>query len=468
MLSSSYIKQLEEENALLKLQVTQMVLKIRDLEARLSKNSQNSSKPPSSDVYHKPKPRSQRGKSGKPSGGQPGHKGQTLKQMEHPDFIETHSVSSWCAGCQGSLEDSVSSVEIRQEFEIPPMKVQVTEHQVQVKQCKACGHINKGNAPITNRVQYGKRVEALAVYLGQYQLLPYERTAQMFKDLFDLPLSQGTLSNIYKRCHLELAGFEERVKAELIASDIAHFDESGVRVKKDLQWLHVVSNDSLTYYHIDPKRGNEAMDRMGILPQFKGRAIHDHWHSYFKYSCLHGLCNVHHLREFKYHAEEYQQSWCIEIGDLLLEMKRAVEREALLDKTSLPEGESQAFLKRYDDILAKAVLKEIPPPPASTGKGGRKKHHPAYNLWARLMDHKEEVLAFVKDFSVPFTNNQGERDIRMIKVKQKISGCFRSPEGAKTFCRIRGFVSTASKQGIDILDALMDACKGSPFTFSTA
>lgn len=485
LLSALRIEQLEQENCELKQQiklvfkllfeevkqikalseqVIQMAAKIRDIEARLSKNSQNSSKPPSTDGYHKPKPASRRGKSGKSSGGQLGHKGHTLNQVSMPDFIKTHQVSPCCAGCQGSLEGGESSYELRQEFDIPPLKVQVTEHRVEVKECRACGYVNKGDAPIKSATQYGKRVEALAMYLGQYQLLPFERSAQMFKDLFSLNLSQGTLANIYKRCHAQLSGFEETVKAQLRNADVAHFDESGVRIKKVLNWLHVASNEKLTYYHIDPKRGNEAMDRMEILPNFKGRAIHDHWKSYFQYSCLHGLCNAHYLREFKYQAEEYQQSWCTKMTGLLLEMKQAVEREVASGKSSLLEADCLSLEQRYDEILKMAILREIPSSPKATGKRGRKKHHPAFNLWARLIDHKKEVLAFMRDFRVPFTNNQGERDIRMIKVKQKISGCFRSDEGAQYFCRIRGFLSTASKQGRDILDSLIDACNGKPFT----
>ena len=472
MLAAGYIKQLEESNRLLTQHVevlsaqnVQLTERVKDLEARLGKNSQNSSKPPSTDGLNKPKPKpkSQRGKSGKKSGGQPGHKGQTLNQVANPDFTEFHPAGTECACCHGSLEGALCSVEIRQEFDIPPVKVQVTEHQVEVKQCKGCGHQNKGDCPITYSVQYGKGVEALAVYLGQYQLLPYARTAQLFKDLFGLSLSEGTLANIYERCYGQLEGFEASVKAQLINAKLVHFDESGMRVKKILYWLHVASNRYLTMYHIDPKRGNEAMDRMGILPHFKGVAVHDHWKSYFQYSCLHSLCNAHHFREFTYHAEEYQQSWCTKMKDLLVQIKKSVEAYVEAGKSSIPEQERRAYSELYIDILNKGFMDEVPKPPEATGKRGRKKKHSAHNLWARLIDFKKEVLAFMGDFTIPFTNNQGEQDIRMNKVKQKISGCFRSDEGAKYFCRIRGFVSTAGKQGLNIFDALRDACNGNPF-----
>lgn len=460
------LEQLRQKVKTLSAQVVTLSGRIKELESRLSMNSQNSSKPPSSDGLRKPNPKSSRRKSDKSSGGQEGHRGHTLNQVEVPDEVKMYETTEHCSGCQASLEGVKATLEIRQEFEIPVMKVRVIEHQVHVKKCGTCGQVNKGRAPITNPTQYGKSVEALAVYLGQYQLLPFARTAQLFQDLFSLAISQGTLANIYKRCHGQLAGFEEKVKTELITSSLVHFDESGLSIGKILNWLHVASNEKYTCYSVDPKRGCDAMDRMGILPAFKGRAVHDHWKSYFKYSCLHSLCNAHHFRELRYQAEEYEQNWCVKMTELLIEMKQAVKREIALNNSALPEAESAFLLKRYDGILEEA-LGEFPPAPEPAGKRGRKKKHPAVNLWIRLLEHKDNVVAFMKDFTIPFTNNQGERDIRMIKIKQKISGCFRSKEGAQHFCRIRGFISTARKQGLGILEALFQAFHGNPFLSNT-
>lgn len=439
--------------------------RVKDLEARLAKNSQNSNKPSSQDGYKKPNPKSERGKSGKTSGGQPGHQGHTLKQVEHPDHIERHAVGVCCAECQCSLEGIAATIETRQEFEIPPLKVTVTEHQVEVKKCKKCGHVNKADAPISAPAQYGKCVEALAVYLTQYQFLPLNRTREFFADLLGLHLSEGTLVNMTRRCHIELAGFESTVKEALIKAKLAHFDESGLKVKKLLQWLHVACTSKLTCYHLDLKRGSKAMNRMGILPNFTGTAVHDNFKSYYDeaYKCAHSLCNAHHLRELRFHEEEYQQIWCGEMRSLLLTMRKSVEDHLSRGETALPQQLYESFKEHYFNLLMKA-LDEIPKMPArEPGKKGKQKNHSAYNLWSRLINQRDEALAFLKDFTIPFTNNQAERDIRMIKTKQKVSGCFRSDEGGKMFCRIRGFISTARKQGHNIFDALIDACKGTPF-----
>jgi transposase len=440
--------------------------RIKELEGQLAKNSQNSSKPPSSDGLKKPKPKSLRKSNGRHTGGQKGHPGVTLNQINDPDFIEKHDVHS-CEKCQCDLAGvEVIDIERRQEFEIPPMKVKVTEHQANVKICPRCHGVNKGKFPehITHPVQYGQRARGLVVYYSQQQLLPYQRLQDIFRDVHSLPLSEGTLVNTNIACYEKLAAFDATVKLRLIASKQVHFDESGMRVNKKLHWLHVASTEKLTHYEIHTKRGVEAIDAIGILPNLQGRAMHDHWYAYFHYQCAHSLCNAHHLRELVYHEEQYQQSWCKRMRECLLAIKTETDtmKEAGCDQIN--PTRIRYHTQEYVRILNDA-LKEIPELLASNApkKRGKKKQHPTKNLWDRLTNFQQETLAFMYDLQVPFTNNLGERDIRMSKVKQKISGCFRSLSGAKTFCRTRGYISTAKKNGVNALDATINVFKGTPF-----
>lgn len=445
--------------------IHKLKLRIKELEDQLAKNSSNSNKPPSSDGLRKPNPKSRRKSSGLKTGGQEGHPGSTLEQVANPDFIETHKVYS-CEECGHSLEDAdLIGHEKRQEFELPPVKVQVTEHRSEIKTCPVCGFVNKAKFPetITQPVQYGAQVKSMVTYFSQGQLLPYARTQEIFHDLYSLPLSEGTLVNTNLVCYTKLEDYEAKVKQLLRLGDAANFDESGIRVKKRLQWLHVAATDELTHYDIHEKRGSEAMDAIGILPEFKGVAIHDNWKPYFNYQCEHGLCNAHHLREFTYHKEQYDQKWCGKMEVLLQEIKDEVDNRKASGNDKLTLKRRYYFEDRFDDILNKG-LKEIPiVNNDKAGKRGRKKHHPSMNLWNRLSEHKGETLAFMHNFAVPFTNNQGERDIRMVKLKQKISGCFRSDQGAKTFCRIRGYISTARKQGKNVLKSLSLAFNDNTF-----
>jgi transposase len=441
-------------------------LRIKELEDQIVKNSRNSSKPPSSDGLKKPNPKSQRKSSGRKTGGQAGHVGSTLEQVANPDFVETYEVCT-CEKCGHSLkEEELIGYEKRQEFELPPVKVQVTEHRSEIKKCPMCGFVNKARFPdsITQPVQYGKQVKSLATYFSQNQLLPYERTQEIFRDLYALPLSEGTLVNSNLSCYTNLESYETEVKQLLRSGGLVNFDESGMRVKKQLQWLHVAATEKLTHYEIHEKRGSEAMDAIAILPEFKGRAIHDHWKPYFNYPCEHGLCNAHHLREFTYHQEQYDQKWCGEMEAFLLGIKDEIDKCKVSGNDKLLPEQLHYFENRFDNILNDG-LREIPIINyEKLGKRGRKKQHPSMNLWNRLKEYRQETLAFMYDFAVPFTNNQGERDIRMAKVKQKISGCFRSQHGAKVFCRIRGYLSTARKQGVNTLEALKLAFEARPIS----
>lgn len=432
------------------------------LKSKLATNSRNSSKPPSSDGYDKPKPKSQRKKSGRSSGGQPGHKGSTLKQVEHPDHIHDHAVSH-CTHCHADLSNqAVIAHEARQVFDLPEIKAVVTEHRAQIKTCSHCDARVKAKFPesVTQSVQYGNRVHATATYLSQYQLLPYQRLQELFHDLFQITLSQGTLNNILNRGHRHLEPFEKAAKTVLRESEVVHFDESGIRLKKSLNWLHVASTEQLTCYHIDPKRGQAAMDVMAILPEYQGHAVHDHWASYYGYDCQHVLCNAHHLRELTFAQEQHQQHWAGEVSKCLLDAKQEVDAAKAVGALSLDASRLTYFDRRYSRLL-RAGRAELPVLPVDKNKKrGKKKQHKVKNFHDRLVNHKKEVLAFLVDFSLPFDNNLAERDVRMVKVKQKISGCFRSDQGAKTFCRIRGYISTAKKQGRNVFGALNDAFEG--------
>ncbi len=435
---------------------------IEALKNKLAKNSRNSSKPPSSDGYGKPKPKSQRKKSGRKSGGQPGHKGSTLKQVEHPNHVQEHAVTQ-CSHCHMDLSAQASTQhEARQVFDLPEINVCVTEHRAQIKTCPHCGTRVKAEFPaqVTQPVQYGNRVHATAAYLSQYQLLPYQRLQELFHDLFQIKLSQGTLNNILSRGHQKLETFDETIKTLLRRSDVVHFDESGIRLEKRLNWLHVASTPQLTCYHIDPKRGQVAMDAMAILPDYQGYAVHDHWASYYSYNCQHVLCNAHHLRELTFAHEQHQQQWAAKLSQCLLDAKREVDDAKVANAPSLTASRITYFDRRYSRLL-RAGRDELPVLPVDKNKTrGRTKQHKVKNLHDRLVNHKREVLAFLVDFSLPFDNNLAERDVRMVKVKQKVSGCFRSNQGAQTFCRIRGYISTLKKQGHNVFNALSDAFDG--------
>ena len=435
---------------------------VRQLQDQLAKNSRNSSKPPSTDGFQKPAPKSLREKSTRPSGGQPGHAGQTLTMAGKPDRTETHRVDA-CQRCGRSLADlPPDGMEQRQVHDLPPLRLIVTEHQAEIKRCP-CGRLNKAAFPeaVNAPVQYGPGLKAAAVYLNNYQFLPYERTCELPGDLFGCPISEGTLANILGECHERLEQPVQQIKERIAQAPVAHFDESGARVEGKLWWLHAASTPNATCYEIHPKRGSEALDAIGILPDFLGRAMHGFWRPYFGYGCAHGLCNAHHLRELIFVHEQHQQDWAAAMIDCLLDIKPAAA-QARPAAGHLTEDQLRAFQARYQSILDQGYAQNpLSPAPAGKKRGRRKKTKPR-NLLERLDQHRQEALAFMYDFNVPFDNNLAERDIRMMKVQQKISGLFRSQEGAKAFCRIRGYISTARKNAMGALDAIARAFTGGP------
>jgi transposase len=401
--------------------------RIKALEDRLNQNSTNSSKPPSTDWPVKKI--SLRKKTGRSPGGQKGHKGHNLKMVEIPDTIIVHSVSA-CNGCGRSLEDiSSAGYRKRQVFDLPPIEVEITEHRAQEKRCPHCGQLNIACFPdgIDQPTQYGPRIKAYAVYLNQYQLLPYDRTRELFLDLFG----------------------------------VVHFDETGLYTEKKRWWLHVASTEDLTYYECHPKRGKAATDDIDILPGFNGIAIHDGWDTYFRYKCGHGLCNAHHLRELKGIGECCEQKWTSDMASLLVEIKEYVdEKRKVTDR--LDKGEIDGFKDRYDKIIKQGLAKNPVKKRDGPKKQGRIPQSKATNLLCRLKKYREETLLFMYDFDVPFENNLAERDIRMMKVQQKISGTFRSADGARTFCRIRGYISTVRKNSLSVIYAIQAAFEGDP------
>jgi len=438
--------------------------RVKLLEDQSAKNSRNSSKPPSTDGLKKPAPKSLREKSVRPSGGQPGHAGQTLAMVGNPDRIEPHAVER-CECCDRSLSNRPpEGIEKRQVHDLPHIRLIVTEHQAEMKRC-SCGHLNKAAFPegVNAPVQYGPGVKAAAVYLKNYQFLPYERTCELLGDFCGCPMSEGTLANLIGECHARLEQPVQQIKEQIAQAPVAQFDESGSRVEKKLWWLHAASTAKATYYDIHPKRGTEALEAIGILPDFDGRAIHDFWKPYFSYGCAHGLCNAHHLRELIFVHEQHQQDWAETMIDCLLDIKQAV---ALAKPTTdhLTEACIRDFEARYQSILDDGyATNPLSASPAPVGKkrGRRKKTKPR-NLLERLDEHRQEALAFMYDFRVPFDNNLAERDIRMMKVQQKISGMFRSEEGAKAFCRIRSYISTARKNAMGALEAIGRVFTGNP------
>ncbi len=446
---------------------------LKELRARLEKDSRNSNKPPSSDGYGKAEAKkrteSLRESGRRPNGGQPGHEGHTLEPSRNPDHTEAHDVES-CEQCGKALNDmEVSGYEERQVFDIPAMRIEITAHRAEIKICPACGAQNRGEFPdgVTQPVQYGSGVKTWVAYFPNQHYVSVERTAQIFEDLVAHRVSEATILKSGEELSGHVEPAEAAVKAQLCQAEVMNSDESGLRVNGKLHWLHVASNEQLTYYQVHAKRGQEAMDEAGILPHFSGTVVHDHWKPYFKYGeCSHALCNVHHLRELKFIDKQYEQTWAADMATLLLDIKNVVE-STRKDAASLSSEQIKAFEQRYALIVNKGYEANPRPPPEDTGdkpkKRGRPKQTPPRNLLDRFRDFKPQVLAFMYDFRVPFGNNQGEQDVRMVKVKQKVSGSFRTAEGAERFARIRGYLSTARKQTVNAFDAIKNAFDGKPF-----
>lgn len=435
--------------------ISDLDARLKKLEKQMNMTSKNSSLPPSTDGFKKTK--SLREPSKKKPGGQVGHKGTTLKMTTHPDSIEKHSPTT-CQECGCRLEGVVPHQIIRRQvFDLPTLKLQVTEHQVLLKICPNCQCENEGQFPkhVTQPTQYGSHLTSVLSYLSHYQFVPYDRLKQLTADIFGAKISAGTLVNMTKRFYGLLESTEASIKENLLASSLLHLDETGCYVNGSRHWLHVTSNNRYTHYFVHEKRGSRAIEANGILPYFKGTVIHDHWTPYFKYDdCAHGLCNVHHLRELKGILDFETQPWAKKMSDLLLEAKTYSEDT----EYPLPMSKIQTFEKRYLEIIQEGYQMNPLKP--------HEKNTDSIRLLNRLSKRQEEVFEFLYQVQVPFDNNLAERDVRMTKTKQKVSGCFRSEQGAEHFARIRGFISTCQKQGLNIIESIETLLKGNTIQFS--
>jgi len=446
-------------------QVRQLTEELERVKGQVDKNSRNSSKPPSSDGLSKPAPKSLRKSSGQTSGGQKGHQGHCLEAVAKPDVTVCYPITE-CAACANGLADvAPESYEERQVFDIPRPRLEVTAHRAERKRC-SCGHLTTATFPpeATASVQYGPRIKAVAVYLNQYQLVPYARVEDLLESLYGARLCEGSLFNFNQQAYDCLEGAESQIKAALLQQEVLHADESGIRIEGKLYWVHTLGNAQLTHYQHHEKRGQIAMEDIGLLPNYTGIVVHDHLKAYLRYTGFeHGLCNAHHLRELVFLLER-GQAWAGEMIRLLVVMKKCVDRARRRQQTALSPKLHWLLSQRYDAIVEYGLQQDalINPPPHDPKRRGRPKQSKAKNLLDRLKAFKTETLRFTEDFRVPFDNNQAERDIRMVKLKQKISGTFRSQNGASLFFRIRSYVSSAKKQGHNVFDALASCFQGRP------
>lgn len=428
--------------------------KVNELESRLRKDSHNSSKPPSSDGYQKKAIVNQRIKTGKSIGGQPGHKSNTKPFHEHPDMVYYHLPNGCNCGIEHWEEKPVETFQI---VDLPPIKANITEHRKIRYRCRKCGGEFSGEAPESkgNKIQYGTQVRSLSAYLNQYQLIPYHRLKEMFRDLLSIDLSVGSLVNFVKETGEGLDAFKSHVTGCLKQAQVLHSDETGIRLAGQTNWIHVVSNQQYTYLHADKSRGRTAIEEMNILPEFTGVLVHDRFRSYFgKWNFRHSLCNAHILRELIYFEEQGDKPWAKEIKKLLLKAKQKKDTGLAISKS---------YITRVGNKYRKIVRGELQKKKHLIGKGKTKKSDD-HNFLIALNKYWKEILLFVMEENVPFDNNQAERDLRMIKAKQKISGCFRSISGAENFALTRSYLSTLRKNNIPILSGINNIYQNSQAT----
>jgi len=443
--------------------------RVQALEDQQAKNSRNSSKPPSSDGLQKPRQRSLRHPSGKQAGAQPGHPGRTLDMVDQPDHYQVHRVSE-CPHCHTDLADvAASTYARRQVFDLPPVRIEVTEHQAESKTCPHCQTGTQAEFPrdVLQPTQYGANLQGQLVYFNQYHHIPVERTAEIFADLYGQAVGAGTIVHASAVLAERVQPVNAAVKTHLQDTlATVHVDESGLRVAGRLHWVHVASTESVTYLDVAPHRGIKAHQAIDILPHRTGWVLHDDYASYFKYpDAQHATCNAHHLRDLVFLHERHAQAWAEDMAQLLLEIKDRVAIAGEAGQTALSAAQLTHFATRYQTVLTAGYAANPLPvlEPNAPKARGKPKQSPARNLLDRLDKHRSAVLAFMYDFKVPFDNNLAERDLRMVKLKQKVSGGFRTATGAKTFCAIRSYISTARKNGQNILEALRLALVGTPF-----
>jgi len=439
------LQQLLKEFDILKKENIKLRKRVAELEEKLSKyespkNSGNSSIPPSQDPNRQT--RSSRKKSNKKTGGQKGHKGFRLEMSNNPDNVIFHDIKNCnCCGNQLLKKGTITS---RQLFDLPEIKIQVTEHQVVTKVCENCGKENKSNFPdgLVQQAQYGNKIKALCVYLQNYQMLPYARCTEIIKDLTGHHLSQGSLSNFQSKCYDNLEQYETEIKKLLLQSSVLHADETGINNNGKQNWIHVLSNKKISFFGHHIKRGKQAIDDFNIIPLYNGNLVHDRFSSYFSYHCKHSLCNAHILRELIYIEEVYDSSWAKSMKKLFITANKKKKK-------------GKKYTEKYYRRILYNYQKFITPIIANYDDTFTKTKE--QRLAFALDKHKDLFLKFIKQQEIPFDNNQAERDLRMIKVKQKISGCFKSENHLKYFARIRGYITTLKKNQQNVLENIQNS-----------
>ena len=423
-----------------------LLMLVEVMVGRHNLNSRNSSKPPSTDVNGKKRKKSNRKNSNRKPGGQPGRIGKQLKPVDDPQKIEILTVDKRTLPKGDYHEDGYES---RQIFDYT-VSICVTEYRSQILvDGNGKRYVAEFPSHIKRPAQYGPKVKASSVYMSQFQLIPYNRIEDYFSEQVGFNVSSGSIFNFNQEAYKLLEHFETIAKAKLITSTRLNADETGININGARLWLHTACNDKWTHFYPHKKRGTEAMNEIGIIPNFEGVLCHDHWKPYYKYDCLHALCNAHHLRELEWSATEGKQKWAKKLKKFLEKLNKKVTDAGGV----LSARQSDYYRKRYDRLLMDAE-KECPEPTRQKGQRGRTKKSKSRNLLERLLTYKDDVLRFMDHLEVPFTNNQGENDLRMTKVQQKISGCFRSAEGAYIFCRIRAYLITCRKHDVSPTEAL--------------
>jgi len=436
--------------------IIELRAEVSELKSQISLNSSNSSKPPSSDpLWNRETRENQKRRATRSKlrpGGQPGHKGHKLKKFEQIDHQVEHTIQG-CPHCDSQeLVETGSS--IRQVVDMPPATIEVTEHKFYEYQCNKCQSIisNEELSNYNQEVQYGNRLKALVVYLNVYQMIPYKRLVELVETIYGQRISQGSISNFCRQMSTNLSGFKKKVEAYLTEADkVVHSDETGILVNGKLYWTHVYSDQRVTFLQVHPKRGKEAMDEIGILQNCQGTIIHDRFGSYQSYENVnHGLCNAHLLRDIKAAYEFSSKEWVMKIKALLLEAKEYKDLEKLTKK------KAKQLQSKYENILReqRRYYQKQDELKRKT-KRGKPKRDKDHNLHIALWKHRDDILRFMHDSEVPFDNNQAERDLRMLKVKMKVSNLFKTQQWAQAHLNIRSFISTVQKNHLNIMDSLV-------------
>ncbi len=433
---------------------------VKELKQQLNKHSGNSHKPPSSDGYKKPVVKNNREKSNKHQGAQEGHKGSTLEMTDKPDKIEVKRVNTKLkCECGQSLRNSKEiGFNRSQVIDLVEKLTEVTEYRTELREC-SCGKVHTEDSGHFIPIQYGPGIKSLAVYLNQYQFIPFGRTQEMFKDLLGIEISDGCLQASNDRCYDNLEETEAQIKECIKTEPVMHNDETGMRCEGKLQWVHTSSTAKYTHYSLQEKRGQIAIEAIGILADYQGTSVHDRYSSYNLYNCKHGYCNAHLLRDLKYIHEDDNKAWAAKMIGVLIKAKTLKEAGELTKKAL------KNIQYAYNRVVRIGFKAEPVIKPQKTKKRGKQKKSKSMRLLEVFGDEKYRVLRFAYDLLVPFDNNMAERDLRMIKLKQKISGTFRTKKGGQVFCRIRGYISTVRKHGYNIMNALKLAIIGQPISF---